>query len=55
MKKSTIITTNKPFSKWSEILSDTIIANAILDRLLPHSHVIMISIKDSTKYTNLLV
>lgn len=41
-KTSTIITTNQPFSKWSEVFSDAIIANAILDRLLHHSHVIKI-------------
>ena len=36
-KRSTIITTNKEFSKWHEIFGDVIIANAILDRLLHHS------------------
>ena len=36
-KSSTIITTNKEFSKWHEIFGDVIIANAILDRLLHHS------------------
>ena len=39
---STIITTNQPFSKWGEVFSDTTLANAILDRLLHHSHVIKI-------------
>ncbi len=33
-KSSTIITTNKDFSKWHEIFGDVTIANAILDRLL---------------------
>ena len=42
-KNSTIITTNKPFSKWGELFGDNMIANAILDRLLHHSHVISIS------------
>lgn len=42
-KNSTIITTNKPFSKWGELFGDNMIANAILDRLLHHSHVINIS------------
>lgn len=37
---STIITTNQPFSKWGEVFSDAMLANAILDRLLHHSHVI---------------
>lgn len=36
-KSSTIITTNKEFSKWSETFGDATIANAILDRLLHHS------------------
>ena len=35
-KSSTIITTNKDFSKWHEIFGDVTIANAILDRLLHH-------------------
>ena len=53
-KNCTIITTNKPFSKWNEIFGDTTVANAILDRLLHHSHVINITgrsyrIKDKIK------
>ena len=39
---STIITTNKPFGKWHEIFRDVTLANAILDRLLHHSHIINI-------------
>lgn len=42
-KNSTIITTNKSFSKWGELFGDNMIANAILDRLLHHSHVISIT------------
>jgi len=41
-KTSTIITTNKPLSKWGEIFGDSVLANAILDRLLHHSHIINI-------------
>ncbi len=53
-KSCTIITTNKPFSKWNEIFGDITVANAILDRLLHHSHVINITgrfyrIKDTIK------
>ena len=53
-KSCTIITTNKPFSKWNEIFGDITVANAILDRLLHHSHVINITgrsyrIKDKIK------
>ena len=39
-KSCTIITTNKPFSKWNEIFGDITVANAILDRLLHHSHAV---------------
>ena len=41
-KRSTIITANMVFSEWGEVFSDNILANAILDRLLHHSHVINI-------------
>lgn len=41
-KNSTIITTNKSLSRWGEVFGDPVIANAILDRLLHHSHVINI-------------
>ena len=41
-QKSTIITTNKNLSKWGEIFCDPVIASAILDRLLHHSHVVNI-------------
>jgi DNA replication protein DnaC len=39
---STIITTNKPLAKWGEVFGDPVLASAILDRLLHHSHVISI-------------
>lgn len=41
-KHSTIITTNTPFSDWQEIFGTPMLAQAILDRLLHHSHVISI-------------
>lgn len=41
-RKSTILTTNKNLSKWVEIFTDPVIANAILDRLLQHCHLINI-------------
>ena len=41
-KASTIITTNRPFSKWGDLFGDNTIANAILDRLVYHSHIINI-------------
>jgi len=41
-KNSTIITTNQMFSKWGDVFSDAVIANAMLDRLIHHSHIIKI-------------
>lgn len=43
MNKSTIITTNMPFSKWGEVFSDNTLASAVLDRLLHYSHIIRIT------------
>lgn len=40
--KSTIITTNQSFNKWSEVFGDVTVANAILDRLVHHSEIINI-------------
>ena len=42
-KHSTIITTNKPFGEWGDLFGDNMIANAILDRLVHHSHIININ------------
>ena len=39
---SIILTSNKGFAEWGELLGDTVIATAILDRLLHHSHVLNI-------------
>jgi DNA replication protein DnaC len=39
---SVILTSNKGFAEWGEVLGDTVIATAILDRLLHHSHVLNI-------------
>jgi len=41
-KSSTIITSNKSFIDWQELFGDSVIASAILDRLLHHSRVINI-------------
>lgn len=41
-KASTIITSNKAFTEWTEMFHDPIIVTAILDRLLHHSVVINI-------------
>ena len=42
-KYSTIITTNKPLSKWGELFNDNVLANAILDRLVHHSQIVNIT------------
>lgn len=39
---SIILTSNKSFAEWGEVLGDPVLATAILDRLLHHSHVINI-------------
>jgi DNA replication protein DnaC len=39
---SVILTSNKGFAEWGEVLGDAVIATAILDRLLHHSHVLNI-------------
>jgi DNA replication protein DnaC len=39
---SIILTSNKYFSDWGELMSDTVIATAMLDRLLHHAHVVNI-------------
>ena len=36
------LTCNKGFGEWGELLGDTVIASAVLDRLLHHSHVLNI-------------
>lgn len=38
-KKSTIVTTNLPFSKWTDLLSSDIMVNALVDRLTFRSYV----------------
>ena len=39
---SIILTSNKGFGEWGDVLGDSVIATAILDRLLHHSHVLNI-------------
>ena len=41
-KASTIVTSNKAFSDWTELFHDPVIVTAFLDRLLHHSVVINI-------------
>lgn len=42
-KGSIILTTNKSFDQWGQVFGDDVIASAILDRLLHHSHIIAIN------------
>ena len=39
---SIILTSNKGFGEWGELLGDTVIASAVLDRLMHHSNVLNI-------------
>ena len=39
-KGSTIVTTNLPFSKWTELFENTTMVVALIDRLTFHSHVL---------------
>jgi DNA replication protein DnaC len=39
---SIVLTSNKGFAEWGEVLGDSVVAAAILDRLLHHSHVLNI-------------
>ena len=39
---SIIITTNNPFSEWYKVFGDDVIAAAIIDRLVHHSHIVKI-------------
>lgn len=36
---SIIMTSNKPFGKWAELMNDEAVATAMLDRLLHHAHI----------------
>ncbi len=37
---SIVMTSNKTFAKWAELMSDEAVATAMLDRLLHHAHVV---------------
>lgn len=39
-RRSTIVTSNKPFVDWGSVLADATLAGALLDRFLHHSHVL---------------
>ena len=42
LRSSTIYTSNKSFSEWGEVLGDSVMAAAVLDRILHHCTVINI-------------
>jgi DNA replication protein DnaC len=42
-RRSTIITTNQPLSRWGEVFGDPTIATAIIDRLVHHSSIVKIT------------
>ena len=42
-KKSTILTTNINFGDWDSVFYDAVVADAILNRVLHHSHVVTIT------------
>ena len=42
-KGSLLITTNQRVSEWGTVFGDEVLATAILDRLLHHSHTLMIN------------
>lgn len=41
-KGSLILTSNKSFGEWGELLGDPVLATAVRDRLLHHSHLVNI-------------
>jgi DNA replication protein DnaC len=50
-KRSTVITTNTPFSDWGNILFNTTIATAIADRLVENSEIFLLG-GDSLRKAN---
>ena len=40
---SIIITTNRNFEEWGNIFGDVVLASAIVDRIVHHSHIVMIT------------
>ena len=41
-RASTVLTSNKSFEEWGEIMGDDVMAAALIDRILHHCHVINI-------------
>ena len=56
-KKSTIITTNLPFTRWEEVLKDKVLCSALVDRLCHKSYLVNMTgtsyrIKETRKIIN---
>lgn len=41
-RSTRLVTSNRPVGAWGTVFGDPVVATAILDRLLHHSHVIII-------------
>ena len=41
-RASTVLTSNKGFEEWGQILGDEVMAAALIDRLLHHCHIVNI-------------
>ena len=39
---STVLTSNKGFEEWGQVLGDEVMAAALIDRLLHHCHIVSI-------------
>jgi IstB-like ATP binding protein len=39
-RASVIVTSNKPFGRWGEVLGDPVVAAAMIDRLVHHAEVV---------------
>lgn len=51
------MTTNMNFNEWDGVFYDAVVANAVMDRVLHHAHVVLISeksyrLKDHLKQNN---
>ncbi len=52
--RSIIITTNLQFGKWNHVFGDPILTEAVIDRLIHHSHLVVFS-GDSHRYKESLL
>ena len=52
-RASTVLTSNKGFEEWGQILGDEVMAAALIDRLLHHCHIV--NIRGSSENTNGLI